>query len=249
MQEESSLTGKSKKIKPRVSIFQSGNVLVKTLQNSKSADQVKDSAHSLIIAKNLDEIVSIVRKNQVYYDYLSMHCELEHLFNPMRKSTEQIVLDGGEFVAFSELAVKFNKLDRPQERVLVVTNRAIYYFSRGEYKNFKQRIALKDVKWTVFSTNSQEVLIDFVGDFSLRFSFVHRAQFCEMIGKCFADETGKQLLIYLSDLSELKNVVVSNSKIEQSVPKKKVCALYLLFDCAQTFSFFSDRSLTRLIIV
>jgi hypothetical protein len=167
--------------------------------------------------REVDEVEIIVSRLRLLQrmDYISINDELSHLLNPSNLPIEELMQIGGEIVYFSDLVQKINRFDISQERVLVVTNRAIYNFAKDKYKTWKRRIQLKDVKALVFSTVSDEVVIQVKNDYDYRYAFSHRADFCETVGKCYAQLHQSSLNVYLSEQSQLKHYTVSKTEFEK----------------------------------
>lgn len=170
--------------------------------------EVVESDEAPLEVDDLSEILGKLREFQKA-DFLQIQSELSN------------VLNSDEQVWFSDIARKINRFDISQERVLVVTNGSIYNFAKDKYRSFKRKIMLGDIRALVFSTCSEEMVIQVKNDYDYRYSFTHRADFCEIVGRLYEKERNQSLSMYLYDLLQLKNYAVSKVEFSKLNPEMK----------------------------
>ena len=73
-----------------------------------------------------------------------------------------------EKVLFSDYIVKINMLNKPQERVLLITDRAVYNLSQS-YTSIKRRITYDMIQSMTSSESSDEFLIHVPSEYDYRY--------------------------------------------------------------------------------
>lgn len=128
-------------------------------------------------------------------DYLSLNAD-----SAFKKS-----VIGGEEVVFSDVVTKINRKDKPQERILVVTNKGVYNLSKS--KKLKRRIDLAKVDAITVSTMSDEWVIHVFSEYDYRIACARKAEATECIVTARHDLTADTVKVTLSSQLDLKAVV------------------------------------------
>ena len=112
-----------------------------------------------------------------------------------------------EVLAFSDVVVKINRKDKPQERILVVTDRALYNLNKA--RKMKRRIALGAIAGLTASLLSDEFVIHVPAEYDYRISAQRKAELVECISAARQRLLGAPLLIHDSGDTSLKTVTVT----------------------------------------
>lgn len=110
-------------------------------------------------------------------------------------------------VIFSDVVTKINRKDKPQERILVVTDKAVYNLNRA--KKCKRRIDITKVDAITVSTMSDEWAIHVTDEYDYRISCARKAEATECIVSSRFDATGDTVRVTLSSQLDLKGVVAT----------------------------------------
>jgi hypothetical protein len=116
---------------------------------------------------------------------------------------------------------KINRKDKPQERILVVTNKAVYNLSKS--KKLKRRIDVTKVDAITVSTMSDEWVIHSFAEYDYRIACARKAEATECIVTARFDITGETIAVTLSSQLELKGVV-STRLAPKKTPMESVSA-------------------------
>ena len=110
-------------------------------------------------------------------------------------------------VIFSDVVTKINRKDKPQGRILVVTDKAVYNLNRA--KKCKRRIDITKVDAITVSTMSDEWAIHVTDEYDYRISCARKAEATECIVSSRFDATGDTVRVTLSSQLDLKGVVAT----------------------------------------
>lgn len=112
-----------------------------------------------------------------------------------------------ETVLFSSVVTKINRKDKAQDRVLVVTNLAVYNMSKS--KAVKRRIELGRVEGITLSTTSDEFVIHCPSEYDYRLTAVHKREAIESIQQAKAALGQPDVTIQVNAQVQLKEVTVT----------------------------------------
>lgn len=117
----------------------------------------------------------------------------------------------GEVIQFSDLAVKINRKDKEQTRVLLITDKGIYNLLPNNYK-LKRRINLSLVMALSVSTVSDEFVIHVDGEYDYRYKSSHKQDVINILNELYRAATGKPKLPlkYLED-ADLKSQALTKA--------------------------------------
>lgn len=135
---------------------------------------------------------------------LSVSCLRAHGNLFVRASESRAVL---ETVLFSSVVTKINRKDKAQDRVLVVTNLAVYNMSKS--KAVKRRIDLVRVEGITLSTTSDEFVIHCPSEYDYRLTAVHKREAIESIQQAKAALGQPDITIQVNAQVQLKEVTVT----------------------------------------
>jgi len=157
----------------------------------------------------------------VCYDYLRLasHPDLVRLLAAQAQS------DGAprsEQLLFADELIKINRKQKRQERVLLVTDRALYNFAVGSYKSAKRRIPARALCGVILSRGSDELVLQVSDDYDYRYDCRRRNELLEMLARAYelAHSTGAgagpapQLMVSFSDEAQLKDQVLTKDHLK-----------------------------------
>jgi serum/glucocorticoid-regulated kinase 2 len=119
-----------------------------------------------------------------------------------------------EIVLFSDFIIKINPKDKPQERVLMVTNTAIYNLMPNDYKKCKRRILLADLGKITASTKSDEFILHFPSEYDYRLMSLRKRDIVEVLKKTWTKGT---LPVEFSSQASLKDLSVTKQQAKKNL--------------------------------
>lgn len=128
------------------------------------------------------------------YDYLAFNDD---------KSIRAIIKD--EILLFSDKIIKINRYNMSQDRLIVITSKAIYNLKK---KDLKRRIELSKIKGISMTKITDEFVIH-GNDIEYDYDYVSskRRNILEVLGPAYQKENQKQLMLCLMEHKTLKNIV------------------------------------------
>ncbi|ETO34540.1 hypothetical protein RFI_02556 [Reticulomyxa filosa] len=111
-----------------------------------------------------------------------------------------------EYLILSEKLIKINRKGKKQERVLIITNKAIYNTKIGKYNKSQRRIQITDLAMITVSTTSHEFVLHVPSEYDYHLCSSNSAAIVEKLTKLYNKQTNAELLIVKSDLQHLKDV-------------------------------------------
>ena len=121
-------------------------------------------------------------------------------------------------VQYSDIVIKVNRRDRPQERVLLITNRAIYNLMPTNYRRCKRRIPLDLIDSITISVHPQsnEFVVHIPSEYDYRLISLHRAKLLDVLKRFWKVRNhGNDLMIQRSERRELKSLTVTKGFTRQ----------------------------------
>eukprot|EP00499_Haloplacidia_sp_CaronLabIsolate_P008876 CAMPEP_0196781486 /NCGR_PEP_ID=MMETSP1104-20130614/9675_1 /TAXON_ID=33652 /ORGANISM="Cafeteria sp., Strain Caron Lab Isolate" /LENGTH=545 /DNA_ID=CAMNT_0042151719 /DNA_START=50 /DNA_END=1687 /DNA_ORIENTATION=+ len=149
-----------------------------------------------------------------------------HREDPLGLHANQTVLkvlakfspDGSETVQFSDYIVKINPRGRLQERVIMITDLAVYNLMPSNFGKCKRRIPLTSIESVTVGAGNQFV-IHVPSEYDYRFVSNRVADVVDVIRTLFHKLTGTELRTVESALKDLKSICV-NKKMGKSARAK-----------------------------
>mmetsp|Transcript_23066 Transcript_23066/g.50346 ORF Transcript_23066/g.50346 Transcript_23066/m.50346 type:complete len:546 (+) Transcript_23066:298-1935(+) len=120
-----------------------------------------------------------------------------------------------EQVYFSDFLVKINPRDKPQERVLLITNKALYNLLPTDYSKCKRRITLESVDFITVSQASDEFVLHVPTEYDYRMMSLRKAEVVACIEQVFRECTGESLIVEYSPQIILKSVCVTRNQAKK----------------------------------
>ncbi|GBG33972.1 Protein kinase, putative [Hondaea fermentalgiana] len=156
--------------------------------------------------------LAAVMNQRKSHDYLavSQNTNVRKLLDKSAKSTGT-----EEQVFFSDFLVKINPRDKPQERVLLITDRAIYNLLPTDYSKCKRRIPLEAVDFLTVSQASDEFVLHVPSEYDYRMMSLRKAEVVGVLQKVFKACTGEELIVEYSPAMLLKSVCVTRSQAKK----------------------------------
>jgi len=127
----------------------------------------------------------------------------------------------GEQVVYSEKLVKINRKGKKQERILLLTTKAVYNLKPKAYKISQRRVELKDIGMITMSAGGPEFAIHVPQEYDYHLASKNKKVISEIISELFLQETKTELLIVESELKHLRDIVLTKklAKFEQQHDK------------------------------
>ena len=97
-----------------------------------------------------------------------------------------------EEVRFSDFIVKINPQEKPQERVLLITNKAIYNLLPSDYGRSKRRIAIEMLGMVTVSQLSDEFVLHVPSEYDYRLMSLRKREVIECLQQCYKECTGRE---------------------------------------------------------
>ena len=141
-----------------------------------------------------------------------------HFTNNMDMGKSSLRL-GTEEIQFSDFIVKINPKENPQERVLLITNVAIYNLLPTNYGKCKRRIPLDQVDGVTVSQISDEFVIHIPAEYDYRLMSLRKREVLGVLQRNFQDCTGQALPVNYVDKIVLKDLCLTKSQAKTN--KKK----------------------------
>lgn len=116
---------------------------------------------------------------------------------------------------FADDVVKINRKQKRQDRVLVLTNKALYNFAPGSYKSAKRRILMRELRGVILSRCSDELVFQVSDSYDYRYEIRRRSEVLEMLSKAYEREmdelhgSPQSLMVTFSEEKELKDMVIT----------------------------------------
>ena len=133
-----------------------------------------------------------------------------------------------EVVQFSDFIVKINPKGKPQERVLLVTNRAVYNLLPTDYGKCKRRVDLLDVASVTVSMKSDEFVVHVPCEYDYRLMSLRKREIIECLRlnyKEYSESVGKAALLPIGTSNKpiLKDICTTKAqakKLRKAAGKK-----------------------------
>ena len=131
---------------------------------------------------------------------------------------------GEEEVQFSDFIVKINPKGKPQERVLLITNRAVYNLLPTDYGKCKRRVDLSAIAGVTVAVKSDEFVLHVPSEYDYRLMSLRKREIVECLRLNYNDlSQGKsQLDIIMSNEALLKDIcrTKAQAKKQRKLDKK-----------------------------
>ena len=170
------------------------------------------------LATSVSSLLSTLRQSQTY-DYLRANANTE-LCKHIQACAKK---DGtpNETIQFADEVLKINRKQKRQERVLILTDRALYNFAPGAWKQAKRRIMIKDLRGLILSRASDELIFQVSDSYDYRYEIKRRSEVLEMLSKSYekvmkeeiaagsSRDGSTTLMVSFSEEKELKDMVIT----------------------------------------
>jgi len=119
----------------------------------------------------------------------------------------------GEVVIYSDFVTKLNRVNKQQERVIVMTDKAIYNFVPNKYTKWKRRIPLNAIDAATQTTGgaSIEFVLHVPTQYDYRYQSFRREKFLTCLAQVYLSATHKQLRRNYSRTKNLKHIMMTKS--------------------------------------
>jgi len=153
------------------------------------------------------QILHHLQTSQVYdFARLASNSDLKAYLEKMSKAG-----NCSETLQFSELVEKVNKHQAKQQRILILTNEALYNFKPKAFKEAQRRIPLKNITSAVISQSSNEVVFQVADDYDYRFVIKNKAELLRIFQKYTPS-----LLVTTTEEKELKGFAKTKQDVQKA---------------------------------
>lgn len=124
-----------------------------------------------------------------------------------------------EQVKFSDMMVKINRRDKPQERVILITDKAMYNLIPSDLSKCKRRIPLALIDSVTVSEVSDEFVVHVPGEYDYRMMSLRKNEVVQALSDEYESLTGDKLVINKTKQIVLKSVTATkNTKSRRFLP-------------------------------
>ena len=113
---------------------------------------------------------------------------------------------------FSDQLTKLNRRGKAQQRVLLVTDRALYNFEVGQYKKCKRRIVLKRVEGVTVSDDGDDFVIHVKDEYDYHYRTSRRADVLHILARQYKSLMGRQLPIAVTHQQHLPSFTLTKQR-------------------------------------
>lgn len=125
-----------------------------------------------------------------------------------------------EFVIFSDLVTKFNRRGKAQERILLITQRAIYNLvSQGKLTSYQRRIPITQLAGVTLSQTGDEFVLNVIDEYGYHFKSHRRSDIMHCIAERFLKITGEELHAQVAE--DVNSQIITRIQIERRQAAKK----------------------------
>ena len=122
-----------------------------------------------------------------------------------------------EEVQFSDFVVKINPKGVPQERVMMITNLAIYNLMPKDYKICKRRVLLQDLGGVTASTKNDEFVLHVPKEYDYRMMSLRKREIIDCLKALWgALKNDAQMPVEFSSQASLKDVCVTKKQAKKN---------------------------------
>ena len=111
--------------------------------------------------------------------------------------------------------VKINPRERPQERVLLITNKAVYNLLPTDYGKCKRRMPFEILDFVTVSAISDEFVLHCPTEYDYRLMSLRKREVIDCLQKNYQECTGFQLILETSQQIVLKAYCVTKAQAKK----------------------------------
>eukprot|EP01084_Bolivina_argentea_P312073 540262_1 len=138
-----------------------------------------------------------------------------------------------ENVIYSEKLIKINRKGKEQERVLLITDKAIYNLKPKEMGKCQRRIDLELIESITISTISEEFVIHIPDEYDYRFKSINKERLSIVLCKCYLNKMNTELLINHISQSSLLSVTVTKDAVRLQTREQRMIRYRQLLESYQ----------------
>ena len=113
---------------------------------------------------------------------------------------------------FSDQLTKLNRRGKAQQRVLLLTDRALYNFEVGQYKKCKRRIVLKQVEGVTVSDDGDDFVIHVKDEYDYHYRTSRRADVLHILARQYKSLVSRQLPIAVTHQQHLPSFTLTKQR-------------------------------------
>ncbi|KAH9260394.1 hypothetical protein BASA81_001564 [Batrachochytrium salamandrivorans] len=141
-------------------------------------------------------------------DYLALGPDADLAKMLLKYNREDMV---EEEVRFSDFMVKINRRDKPQERIILITTRAMYNLVPTDVTKAKRRIPLALIDSVTMSEASDEFVVHVPGEYDYRMMSQRKNEVVKSLADEYEKLTGDKLIITTTKQLVLKSVTATKN--------------------------------------
>lgn len=131
----------------------------------------------------------------------------------------QQAIEGPESVVLSELVTKFNRKKKAQERVLMVTQLAVYNLVHGKWNNVQRRIPIQTLSGLTLSKVTDEFVLHVKDDYDYHYKTPRRADIVHCIALRYQTIMGEELQAQVAD--DVTSAVMTKVQMQKQTAASK----------------------------
>ena len=120
-----------------------------------------------------------------------------------------------EQVLFSDLVTKLNRKGKAQQRVLLLTSRAVYNLDVGGYKRCKRRILIGHVCAVTVSDDDDDFVLHVRDEYDYHYRSSRRADILHLLSRRFKSAALRELPISVTHRQHLQSFVTTKQQLQQ----------------------------------
>ena len=113
---------------------------------------------------------------------------------------------------FSDALTKLNRRGKAQQRVLLVSDRALYNFEVGQYKKCKRRIELRRVEGVTVSDDGDDFVVHVKDEYDYHYRTSRRADVLHILARQYKALVGRQLPIAVTHAQHLPSFTLTKQR-------------------------------------
>lgn len=153
----------------------------------------------------------------------------DHLELAYNEQCKQMLAKNPELeqVIFSVKLSKINKKEKNQDRVLLITNKAVYNLKPKDFRKYQRRIEIAKIWAITISTISDEIVLHVPEEYDYRYKTDQKDMIAKIIKQLFKQIEGKEMTVNRVEQDSLSYVTMTKS-MKKSGSKRDIPGLYML---------------------
>ena len=182
------------------------------LQSKQSHDRLSLAVNPHIRSLLLQYAIDDQRQRESHSRTQSTLYPTSHPHHVSTQSLDYLSQATPEQPLFSDQLTKLNRRGKAQQRVLLLTDRALYNFEVGQYKKCKRRIVLKRVEGVTVSDDGDDFVIHVKDEYDYHYRTSRRADVLHILARQYKAITSRQLPIAVTHQQHLPSFTLTKQR-------------------------------------